>query len=235
MPKNRNWLNVADVARLLQIPVVKVQRWVHQGKIPCKFSDQGVRFRYEDLVAWAHSHDLTITRSDSEKTGSLQRDDRLFQAVAAGGVEFDLEGEDIYSVLEAASKRLRFDPPVPRDRVFDELLAREELASTGIGRGVAIPHPRNMCALNVSRPRITLFYLRQPVDFAAVDNRPVDLLFAMFSPDNPTHLGLLSRLGYLLRREDFSSRLRGCRLSEEVLAVIRDREKDLFSGMKESE
>ncbi|HDP94343.1 MAG TPA: helix-turn-helix domain-containing protein [Candidatus Aminicenantes bacterium] len=231
MPRNHNWLNVADVARLLQIPVVKVQRWAHQGKIPCKFSDQGVRFRREDLVLWAHSHDLTIMPSHAEKAGCRDRDDRLFQAVAAGGVEFDLEGKDVYSVLEAVSNRLRFDPPVPRDRVFEELLAREELASTGIGRGVAIPHPRNMCALNVNRPRITLFYLRQPVDFAAVDSQPVDLLFAMFSPDNPTHLGLLSRLGYLLRREDFSLHLRGCRLPEEALAMIRENEKTIFSGL----
>lgn len=235
MPKNHNWLNVADVARLLQIPVVKVQRWVHQGMIPCKFSDQGVRFRRDDLVAWARSHDLAITRADSVKAGSLNRDDRLFQAVAAGGVEFELEGKDIYSVLEAVSKRLRFDPPVPRDRVLEELLTREELASTGIGRGVAIPHPRSMCALNVSRPRITLFYLCQPVDFAAVDNRPVDLLFAMFSPDNPTHLGLLSRLGYLLRNEDFSLRLRDCRKPEDALAVIRDSENSIFSGRNGSE
>ncbi|MBN1197522.1 MAG: PTS sugar transporter subunit IIA [Candidatus Aminicenantes bacterium] len=235
MSKNRNWLDVADVARLLQIPVVKVQRWVHQGKIPCKFSGQGIRFRREDLVAWAHSHDLTIIRSDLEDAGGSERDDRLFQAVVAGGVEFDLEGSDIYSVLEAASKRLRFDPPVSRDQVLEELLAREELASTGIGRGVAIPHPRNMCALNVTRPRITVFFLCQPVDFAAVDNLPVDLLFVMFSPDSPTHLGLLSRLGYLLRREDFCRCLRECRSPEEVLALIRDREKDTFSVASGSE
>ncbi len=225
MPKSSSWLDVADVARLLQIPVVKVQRWVHQGKIPCKFTREGVRFRSEELSAWARSHELAMARPCSPEEGCMDEDTLLTQALTAGGVIFDLEGSDIYLVLDAVSRHLRFEFAMPPERILEELLAREELASTGIGRGVAIPHPRNMSAIKVSRPQVTLCYLRQAVDFAAVDGRPVDLLFAMFSPDSRTHLGLLSRLGCLLRREHFLSDLRGCRSEGEVMNVVRKAEK----------
>lgn len=230
MPKHRNWLDVADVARLLEIPVVKVQRWVHQGKIPCKFDSRGARFRRSELLDWARTHDLVLALPPAGDDSLQAQDDRLFRAVSNGGIHFGLEGQDIYSVLEAVSQRLHFDPPLVKERILEELLAREELASTGIGRGVAIPHPRNMSPLNVTSPRITVFFLSHPVDFAAVDGRPVDLLFVMFSPDSRTHLGLLSRLGYLLRRQGFPERLRGCRTPEEALATIRDAEKAIRSG-----
>lgn len=224
MLKKKNWLDVHDVAGLLGIPVVKVQRWVHQGKIPCKYRMRKVFFRRADLLTWARSHDLVVDESLSGQDAVPGDDNRLYRAVVSGGVQFGLAGDDIYSVLQAVAARLTFDPPVPAARIFEELLAREEMMSTGIGSGVAIPHPRNMRTLAIRQPQVTLFFLENPVDFAAVDSRPVDMLFAMFSPDNRTHLGLLSRLGYLLRVEDFPLRLRDCRSAEAALEVIREAE-----------
>jgi len=221
MNTKKNWLDVNDVARLLGIPVVKVQRWVHQGKIPCKYRKRKVFFRSAELLSWARSHDLVVDEKQSGVDVVPGEENRLFRAVIDGGVQFGLIGDDIYSVLHAAAERLAFDPPIPAERIFEELLAREEMASTGIGRGVAIPHPRNMRALEIKQPQVTLFFLENPVDFSAVDNRPVDMLFAMFSPDNRTHLGLLSRLGYLLRVEDFTAHLRACHSAEAALEVIR--------------
>ena len=221
MVKKKKLLDVQDVANLLQISVVKVQRWIHQGKIPCKFQSGRFCFRFHELLEWARMHDFHVDLKQEEKLlGPVGGSHPLASAVQRGGVVFGLEGNDTYCVLKAAAEHVRLDPPTEAERVLEELLAREELASTGIGRGVAIPHPRHMLKL-VTRPsQVPVFFLKEPVDFSAVDGRPVDILFVMFSPDTPTHLELLSRLGFLLRDEAFPDALRGCNTAQEVVACL---------------
>lgn len=221
MIDKKRWLDVQDVANLLQISVVKVQRWIHQGIIPCKFQSGRFRFRLRELLEWARMHDFQVDLNPDEKPSeSAEKSFPLARAVERGGVVFGLEGNDIYCVLKAVTAHLRLNPHVDAECVLEELLAREELASTGIGRGVAIPHPRHMLKLATSPPQVPLFFLKNPVDFSAVDGRPVDILFAMFSPDTPTHLELLSRLGFLLRKETFPDSLRRCTTAAEVVACI---------------
>jgi PTS system nitrogen regulatory IIA component len=84
--------------------------------------------------------------------------------------------------------------------VLEQLEERERLGSTGFGRGVAIPHAR-IAGLN--RPVAALLKLRHPVDFAAADGMPVDLVFGLLSPENSgaTHLHALAAISRLVRDE----------------------------------
>lgn len=86
------------------------------------------------------------------------------------------------------------------DHVLEQLEARERLGSTGFGRGVAIPHAR---VAGLSRPVAALLKLRQPIDFAAADGLPVDLVFGLLSPENSgaAHLHALAALSRLMRDE----------------------------------
>ncbi|MBM7332420.1 MAG: PTS IIA-like nitrogen regulatory protein PtsN [Alcanivorax sp.] len=91
--------------------------------------------------------------------------------------------------------------------VFDALVAREKLGSTGIGEGIAIPH----CRLGHCDAAIGLLLkLSEPVDFDAVDGRPVDLVFVLLVPEqNPEqHLKTLSHLANLFNDDDYRSDLR---------------------------
>jgi len=77
--------------------------------------------------------------------------------------------------------------------LFDQLIARERLGSTGIGSGVAVPH----CRLNgLQKPVAALIKLPQPVDFESIDKAPVDLIFALVVPTDATdeHLQLLANV-----------------------------------------
>lgn len=86
------------------------------------------------------------------------------------------------------------------DSVHEQLDARERLGSTGFGRGVAIPHAR---AAGLARPVAALLKLEQPIDFAAADGLPVDLVFGLLSPENSgaTHLHALAAISRLMRDE----------------------------------
>ena len=76
-----------------------------------------------------------------------------------------------------------------------------------IGGGVAIPHARKPIVLDVLRPMLSLCYLKQPIDFGAIDGRPVHTFFTIISPTIKTHLGLLARLAFALREAGFARKV----------------------------
>jgi PTS system nitrogen regulatory IIA component len=103
--------------------------------------------------------------------------------------------------------------------VFDALLEREEASSTGVGQGVAVPHAQ---IEGLDRIRGVFVRLEQPVEFAAIDDRPVDLFFALFAPPSTTteHLRALARVSRLLRRPDIREQLRKARTIDAIYALL---------------
>ena len=113
-------------------------------------------------------------------------------------------------VLEFIAERIHFQDEILSDtQIFNNLVSRERLGSTGIGEGIAIPH----CRLEgLDRVIGVLMTLEEPVDFDAIDNQPVDLVFALIVPKEATseHLELLSQLAERFNDSTFCARLRQC-------------------------
>ena len=193
-------LSAREIAALLHLPLVKIHRWVHQGKIPCKFKDDGSYFREEEVRRWAEEHHFILP--EEVKAAAGPEAGILGRAVERGGIQTGLQGADIYALFANAVQRMPFISG-NTESVLEALLDREEIASTGIGRGVAIPHPRRVLPLGLDEPVIPVFFCDRPVDFGAVDGRPVTVLFFIFSPDIKIHLDLLSRLSFCLRSPFF--------------------------------
>ena len=80
------------------------------------------------------------------------------------------------------------------------LLAREAIAPTAIGDGIAIPHVRNPVVLHVGRPSLSLCFLERPIEYGALDGTPVDKLFTIISPTTRAHLHLMSKLSFVSAR-----------------------------------
>ncbi|MDA1371631.1 MAG: PTS IIA-like nitrogen regulatory protein PtsN [Proteobacteria bacterium] len=93
------------------------------------------------------------------------------------------------------------------DEIFNALMAREQLGSTGLGNGIAIPHCRVSSCQEIIGSLITL---DSPVDFDAIDGKPVDILFALIVPELKTdeHLKTLAGLAELFHDENFCVKLR---------------------------
>jgi fructose-specific phosphotransferase system IIA component len=104
-------------------------------------------------------------------------------------------------------------------KLLNEVKAREELASTGIGNGVAIPQALSECA---TTPLLAILRLEKPIDFDAADALPVDLLFLMTGPkaNTPLHLKILSKLARSLHDEQFRKLLREAPDSKVVADLI---------------
>ncbi len=111
-------------------------------------------------------------------------------------------------VLEFIAERIHYQDETLNDNdIFNNLVSRERLGSTGIGQGIAIPH----CRLEgLDRVIGVLMTLAEPVDFDAIDNQPVDLVFALVVPKEATseHLELLSQLAERFNDSAFCERLR---------------------------
>jgi|SRR5690554_42629 len=112
---------------------------------------------------------------------------------------------------------------VSRDDVFDSLLQRERLGSTGIGLGIAIPHGR---LTNASQPVAVLLTLASPIDFDAIDNQPVDIIFALLVPENEpeAHLKTLSEVAQRLDNRDICRKLRAATTDEELYTLFTETE-----------
>jgi PTS system nitrogen regulatory IIA component len=95
------------------------------------------------------------------------------------------------------------------------------LQSTGLGEGIAIPHVRNPIVLHVSRPTITLCFLERPVEFEALDGKPVFALFSLVCPTVRAHLRLLSRLAFALNDAGFKTAVLRQASRDEILNEAR--------------
>ena len=101
------------------------------------------------------------------------------------------------------------------DDIYERLIAREKLGSTGIGEGIAIPHSRlSGCEQTLG----TLFLLESPVDYDSIDRKPVDIVFVLLVPEEATeqHLKTLSMLAEKLNDPDYRERLRQAQDSQDL-------------------
>lgn len=124
----------------------------------------------------------------------------------------------LHLVASAAASALGLSETV----ILDALLEREALGSTGLGAGVAVPHAR---LEGIASVRAVFVRLDTPVAYGAVDDRPVDLLFALFAPprDGADHLRALAAVSRALRSPEMREQLRQARTPDAVEALfVRD-------------
>jgi len=123
--------------------------------------------------------------------------------------------------LQEISKRMAESYDLTEREIFEILLEREKLGSTGVGNGIAIPHGKlkNLDCLCGYFAR-----LERPVEFDAVDERPVDLIFLLLAPEEAgaDHLKALARVSRLMRDKAVCKKLRGSNTSEALYALLTD-------------
>lgn len=108
---------------------------------------------------------------------------------------------------------------LPERRIFEALLERERLGTTGVGQGVAIPHGKFS---EIDRIYGLFARLDVPIDFESVDDEPVDLVFLLLAPEaaGADHLKALARVSRLLRNHEICKKLRGSDAADALFAII---------------
>ncbi len=214
--------SVRDVASILKVPEGTVYRWVNEDNLPATETNGQYRFNRAELLEWATVRRLDISPEIFAGTpvGSGAHLE-LTDALEAGGIVYGLGGRDKPSVLREVVAALPLPDEFDRESLLELFLAREATGSTGVGDGIAIPHPRHPVVLPVGRPCLSLDFLAHPVDFGAADQEAVHTLFVLISPTTRVHLQMLARIACLLRDEGFRDLLKRRRSREEILAETR--------------
>ncbi len=223
-------IDVKTAARLLKVSEKSIYRWIAQKSIPVYKVGSQYRFNRVELVEWATREKLNVSPellNDSEVVEVPCLED----ALRAGGIHYRVEGQDKVAVLKSVVQLLPLPDEVDRDFLFEVLLQRESVGSTGIGQGVAIPHVRNPIVLHIPKPMVALCFLERPIDYQAIDNKPVTTLFTIISPTTKAHLSLISRLMYVLNNQELRALINPKATREELFATVKKIDTMLASAL----
>lgn len=215
-------LDLREAATRLGISPETVRRWARQGVLGMRLPGGDLRFEEDELKVWAKNQGLRF-RSEAAPRRPVEDESGnrpLTGALRRGGIHPLFEGETPAEVLGLMVQVLPLKNPDSGKALLDQLLAREELSSTGLGHGIAIPHPRTPSRSFAEEPTVMLALLRKPVDWNALDGKPVESVMLLLNPDPQRHLRILSRVSYLLRESEFTSLLHSDSDPENLFAAV---------------
>lgn len=221
-------LTIKDVSRIFAVDEKVVYQWIDSKSLPGYQVNGEYRFNRAEVLNWAMTNRINVSSdifNDPESVGITL--ENLGNAIKTGGIYYNVKVKDKTSALKTIVDLMNLPSEVDKEFLFKVLLAREELASTGIGDGIAIPHVRNPLLLHIPKPIVSLSFLNEPIDFNSIDRKPVFCLFTIVSPSIRSHLHLLSRLSYALRDEILKNALKSQAPSDEILSHITRIENEL--------
>jgi PTS system nitrogen regulatory IIA component len=223
-------LTIEDVAVRLNVPVETVHRWIRQGKIPMQNNRGRYTIRKEMFARWAEEHQLKVQPQPSTPVSGATAEngdapdkcdpDRVLPAMKAGGIFYDIEGDAKEELLASAVGLIPNLEDGHRSLILEKLIEREQMASTGIGYGIALPHPRAIPDITLVRPQITTCFAARPVPFGAVDHQPVRVIMVLLSNTTKEHLSLLSKVAFILRDPGFRDQLMSVPPKETIFELV---------------
>jgi nitrogen PTS system EIIA component len=146
--------------------------------------------------------------------------------IERGGVYYNIRGETPEKVVGEAIDSIQLPEGISKASLKNAVLEREALMPTAVGNGIAFPHPRNPIISLDDLQRIVVCFLKSPIQYKALDRKPVFVLFLIISSSPKCHLQILSQLSYLCRMEKFQELISQKPTKEEILGFIGKVEKD---------
>ncbi|MFA5975353.1 MAG: PTS sugar transporter subunit IIA [Elusimicrobiota bacterium] len=215
-------LTVRDVMKLFKVSEKTVYHWIYEDELPASQVQGQYRMNRAELFEWASTRQIPVPTDLIQKKGpAASFQPTLSGALTLGGIFYDAAGDSQSTVLQEVVRLMPLPEGFHRDDLLRVLMAREALGSTGIGDGIAVPHVRNPIILPISQASITLCFLRTPVDFGALDGRPVYAVFTLVSHTVRAHLYLLSQLSFALRQPSFGVLIAQRAPAPQILEAVR--------------
>lgn len=196
-------LTARQVAAMFDVPERTIERWIRDDRMPHHLVHGRELFHRAEVLEWANERGIRIAKDAPASVRSGPRPESFSDALEVGGIHYDIRASDRESLLRAVIEKMPLSDEGDADVLFDLMLARERSGSTGVGDGIAIPHVRSPIVLPVDHATVTLCFLRDPVDFDAIDGKPVHTVFTIVSPTVRAHHSILARLSGLMHDSEF--------------------------------
>jgi PTS system nitrogen regulatory IIA component len=236
-------LKIKDVADLLNVSESTIRRWIADGKIPSYRIKQQHYFSRTEIENWVMTHKLDKTEGVSPFTRRKEMESlsiktqkgaptggskqfSLFRAVHKGDVFHHIKGktkeEMIRNTMKKVAKALNVDAEVMTDLLLD----RENLMPTALNNGIAAPHTRDTL-LSAHQDVVFVVCLDEPLEYGALDRKPVHTLFFLFACDDKRHLHLLAKIAHLSSQASALEFFQSKPTKEELLSFIKEWESQI--------
>jgi len=214
-------LLLKDVAELLRVSQSTLKRWVDEGRVPAYRLHDQYRFSRMEIEDWLLRQKLEEAPGLQIQEGAGDLQFSLFRALLRGDVMASVPASSkeqlIASCMHVMAQKFGLDAGVLTDLLID----RENMMSTGLGHGIAVPHTRDFL-LNTHFDIVLTVYPEKPLDYASLDGQPVHTCFFLFACDDRRHLNLLSRIAHFCHAEQTRAFLQTQPSKERLLTHVKD-------------
>ena len=229
-------LKIKDVAELLNISETTVRRWLADGKIPAYRISQQYRFNRAEIEDWVILHKqgkistlIQDKNGESEKGAggvSGTKQFSLYRAISKGQVLVNIPGKTKEEVIRATMKKIAHEMHLDAEVLTELLLDRENLQPTALNNGIGIPHTRDFL-LSSPHDIVTVVFPEKPLQYGALDGKPVHTLFFLFAANDKKHLHLLAKIAHLSSQAKALELLQSKPSRETLLAFVKDWESNM--------
>ena len=195
-------LKIKDLVELFQLSEKTIYRWIKEKKIPAYKINHQYRFSKSEINEWILNNKIIVSNKIIDLQTSIQPVN-LIQLLNRGGIFYNIEGNSIEEIIENTINIIPTPLNIKKKNIIEALLEREKLMSTSIGNGIAIPHPRNPIITDNENSSISICFLKNQINFNAIDDIPVHTIFIIISANPKRHLETLAKISYLCQQEDF--------------------------------
>lgn len=191
-------LKLEEVASLLHVSTSTVERWVQEYHLPSYRLQGQLLFSRSEIEGWIlqqsiKNDDLLFTKEENQEEG--WQTFSLYRALYRGDVVF-IESNSKQSAIEQVISTVAKDLGIDQSSMVELLIDRENLMTTALGQEVAIPHTRE-CLIRGPHDVVVVAIPTQPIEWDALDNKGVKVLFFLFACDDKRHLNLLAKIAHL--------------------------------------
>lgn len=228
-------LKIKDVAELLSVSEATVQRWLSDEKIPHYKIDGQYRFGKREIEEWVMTQSPFKTSETSShknpSTGGNQKFS-LYRAVHKGDVLKDLSGTNKEEIIRLSTKHLSQTHQFDNEILAELLLDRENLQSTALNNGIAVPHTRDFI-LSPTHDVVAFVFPKEPLAFGALDGNPVHTLIFLFACNDKRHLHLLAKIAHLSHQKKTQEMLQKRPNKETLLEFVHEWESKIVPTHEE--
>jgi len=219
-------LTLGETAQYLKVSEKTIHRMIEDNAIPCAKIGGQWRFMKTMIDSWLQSQMNVIPQQDYISALQAQKEAiSLARLIDPSCVFLDLPsitGEYVLRTLSGALNKS--GAVIDGEAYLAQLLEREKLMSTGIGSGIAFPHPRRSGILPVKYSALAVGFCPEGIDFSSLDGEKTYLFIAIASSSDPVHLRVLSLLTRIAGEEDFLPAVRTMNRPEELIRFIMEKE-----------
>ncbi len=221
-------LSIEEVVEKLNISVDTLNSWIKNDKFPVSSGGTIVTFNEGDIDKWISKHLQSANQriqdhhqNSLSATASPTRIGRsMLDFVKRGCIRYNIEGTTVEEVIHNAMAEFPLPNGISHAEIAQLILDRERIVTTALCKGVAVPHTNKPILSNPEEECVGIFFLRNPVDFKALDRKPVSVIFIMLSAGRRTHLQMLQRISYFCTKDDFIELIHGKAKPNDILTYL---------------